>query len=453
LASSSTDLKPESSTSPEQEHSGGFRTVRSVILCGASVRSLAQSAIDAGLHPLCVDFFEDADLTRILRSGRGRFVGRMRTFEELPDIIRKIRSNIPLLWAGGLENHTDVLRSIVARRPVIGPNLEIIDRIRQPNNIKQWFSEAGLNVPRLASVDNANADCHWLRKPKSGSGGLGIQSVHPHSALPGRIQKQTSSEEFLQEYIDGVPMSAVFCLDHDGLSLLGTSVQLVGWPSLGASDFLFCGNVGPVNPGEGVTRQLVRAAESLITHTGLKGVFGVDFILRQGQAWFLEVNPRLTASHMLYENPVHHIRTERSLVARHLAAYGWRPASGPTRRRKTDRSAAANNGGVQARFILWANQEVQFMDSAFDSKHEAWTIADIPQSGSNIPAGSPLCSVHVAAGSQDELLNRIRDIHAPSLDEQGFCWPDISRQLQLLLERFYRNCQRSPNTSDHTVSS
>jgi predicted ATP-grasp superfamily ATP-dependent carboligase len=235
--------------------------------------------------------------------------------------------------------------------------------------------------------------------------------------------------------------------------LLGTSVQLVGWPSLGASDFLFCGNVGPVNPGEGVTRQLVRAAESLITHTGLKGVFGVDFILRQGQAWFLEVNPRLTASHMLYENPVHHIRTERSLVARHLAAYGWRPASGPARRRKTDRSAAANNGGVQARFILWANQEVQFMDSAFDSKHEAWTIADIPQSGSNIPAGSPLCSVHVAAGSQDELLNRIRDIHAPSLDEQGFCWPDISQQLRLLLERFQRNCQRSPNTSDQTVSS
>jgi uncharacterized protein len=453
LASSSTDLKPESSTSPEQEHSGGFRTVRSVILCGASVRSLAQSAIDAGLHPLCVDFFEDADLTRILRSGRGRFVGRMRTFEELPDIIRKIRSNIPLLWAGGLENHTDVLRSIIARRPVIGPDFEIVDRIRQPNNILQWFSEAGLYVPRLASVDNANADCHWLRKPKSGSGGLGIRSLHPHSALPDRIQKQTSSEEFLQEYIDGVPMSAVFCFDHDGLSLLGTSVQLVGWPSLGASDFLFCGNVGPVNPDEGVTRQLVRAAESLIAHTGLKGVFGVDFILRQGQAWLLEVNPRLTASHMLYENPVHHVRTEQSLVARHLAAYGLRPASGPARRRKTDRSAVANKSRVQARFILWANQDVQFTDSVCDSAHEAWTIADIPQAGSTITAGSPLCSVHVAASSQDELLNHIRGIRASSLDGQRFCWPDISQQLRLLLERFQRNCQRSPKTSDQTVSS
>ena len=453
MASSSTDLKPESSTSPEQEHSGGFRTVRSVILCGASVRSLAQSAIAAGLHPLCVDFFEDTDLTRILRSGRGRFIDRMRTFEELPDIIRKIRSNIPLLWAGGLENHTCVLRSIMARRPVIGPDLQIVDRIRQPHNIVRWFSEAGLSVPRLASVDNANADCHWLRKPKSGSGGLGIRSVHPQSALPHRIQKKTTSEEFLQEYIDGVPMSAVFCSDHSGLSLLGTSVQLVGWPSLGASDFLFCGNAGPVDPGEDVTRQLVLAAESLITHTGLKGVFGVDFVLRQGQAWLLEVNPRLTASHMLYENPVHHIRTERSLVARHLAAYGWQPAGGTACRRKTVRSAAANYVRVQARFILWANQNVQFTDSVCDSTHEAWTIADIPQPGSTIPAGSPLCSVHVAAGSQDELLEHIRGIQAMSLDGQGFCWPDISQQLRLLLERFQRNCQRSPNTSDQTVSS
>lgn len=453
MASSSTDLKPESSTSPEQEHSGGFRTVRSVILCGASVRSLAQSAIDAGLRPLCVDFFEDADLTRILGSGRGRFVGRMRTFEELPDIIRKIRSNIPLLWAGGLENHTSVLRTIMARRPVIGPDLEIVDRIRQPHNIVRWFSEAGLSVPRLASVDNANADCHWLRKPKSGSGGLGIRSVHPKSVLPDRIHKKTTSEEFLQEYIDGVPMSAVFCFDHDGLSLLGTSVQLVGWPSLGASDFLFCGNVGPVDPGEDVTRQLVRAAESLITHTGLKGVFGVDFILRQGQAWLLEVNPRLTASHMLYENPVHHICKERSLVARHLSAYGWQPAGGTGRRRKTNHSAAANYVRLQARFILWANQNVPFMDSVCNSEHEAWTIADIPQAGSTISAGSPLCSVHVTAGSQDEMLDHIRGIQTPLLDGQGFCWPDICQQLHLLLERFQRNCQRSPNTSDHTVSS
>ena len=453
MASSSTDLKPESSTSPEQEHSGGFRNVRSIILCGASVRSLAQSAIAAGLRPLCVDFFEDADLTHLLGSGRGRFVGRIRTFEELPSVIHKIRSNIPLLWAGGLENHTAVLRAIMAHRPVIGPDPKIVDLLRQPRNFAGWLSQSGLNVPRVASPDNANADCLWLRKPTSGSGGIGIRPLQPPSAMPSGIQEKATAEEFLQEYIDGVPMSAVFCADHLGLSLLGTSIQLVGWPGLGASDFLFCGNVGPVSPGTDVTRQLIHAADSLVNHTGLKGVFGVDFVLRQGEAWFIEVNPRLTASHMLYESPTSHCREERRLVTRHLAAFGWQPPDSTARRRHRARTADANEVCVQARLILWANQGVRFTDALCQSSHEAWTFADIPQPGSEISAGSPLCSVHIAAGSQDELLNQIRDIHAPSLDGQQFCWPDISQQLQLLLERFYRNCQRSPKTSDQTVSS
>lgn len=453
MASSSTDLKPESSTSPEQEHSGGFRTVRSLILCGASVRSLAQSAIAAGLRPLCVDFFEDADLTHMLGGGCGRFVGRIRTFAELPDVVRKIRCNIPVLWAGGLENHTSVLREIMAQRAVIGPDPKIVDLLRQPRNFAGWLSQSGLNVPHLASPDNANVDCLWLRKPNCGSGGLGIRPVQPVSAQPDRIQPKTTSEEFLQEYIDGVPMSAVFCSDHLGVGLLGTSIQLVGWPSLGASDFLFCGNVGPISPGEDVSRQLILAAESLVNHTGLKGIFGVDFVLRQGDAWFIEVNPRLTASHMLYENPASHHGERRSLVTRHLAAFGWRPADGNARRRQRPRAADAKEVRVQARLILWANQDVQFRDSLYPSSHPAWTFADLPQPGSAIAAGSPLCSVHVTAGSQDELLNHFQSIHAPLLDEQQFCWPDISQQLRHLLERFYRNCQRSPKTSDQTVSS
>jgi predicted ATP-grasp superfamily ATP-dependent carboligase len=346
-----------------------------------------------------------------------------------------------------------VLRAIRAKRPVIGPAPEIVDLLRQPRNFAGWLSQSGLNVPRLASSDNANADCLWLRKPNSGSGGLGIRPVQPKNAPPGGTQKTMSSQEFLQEYIDGVPMSAVFYSDHRGLSVLGTSIQLVGWPTLGASGFLFCGNLGPVNPGNDVARQLILAAESLVSHTGLKGVFGLDFVLRQGEAWFIEVNPRLTASHMLYEIPTSHNLEERSLVTRHLAAFGWRPTGGTTRRRQRTRTAGAHEVRVQARLILWANQGVQFTDSLCQSSHEAWTFADIPQPGSAIPAGSPLCSVHVTAGSQDQLLDHIRDIQGPSLHGQQFCWPDISQQLRLLLERFYRNCQRSPKTSDQTVSS
>ena len=46
-------------------------------------------------------------------------------------------------------------------------------------------------------------------------------------------------------------------------------------PSLGASGFLFCGNVGPVDPGELVTQQVLEAARILVARSGLRGVFGI----------------------------------------------------------------------------------------------------------------------------------------------------------------------------------
>ncbi|MEI6540070.1 MAG: hypothetical protein WCO86_11190, partial [Planctomycetota bacterium] len=148
-----------------------------MVLCGASVRSLAESAIAAGLRPLCVDFFEDEDLQGLLGSGRGRFVGRIDDFAQLPRLVRSVRRTIPMLWAGGLENHADVLREIGRHRPVIGAAPDIVDQLRDPWKLNIWLAKAKIAVPRLATEPTADADCHWLRKSVASSGGLGI-GVH-----------------------------------------------------------------------------------------------------------------------------------------------------------------------------------------------------------------------------------------------------------------------------------
>ena len=353
LRLSSTDLPQMSSTSPKPAPQTGWKTARSVILCGASVRSLAESAIAAGFHPLCVDFFEDEDLKNLLGSGRGRFVGRINSFQQIPQVIRSVRKSIPLLWAGGLENHTNLLRDISSTRAVIGPDLECVDQLRNPWKLYDWLTKAGIDVPRLATDATAESDCHWLRKSVTSSGGLGVGNKVAAGPTDAALNAGTAQTDvhvmvaplrdetidkaevpaaqwfaqsgvqlrdvYLQEYIDGVPMSATLCADESGLHLFGMCLQLTGWPCLGASDFLFCGNVGPVDPGEAVMRKVVAIARVLIECSGLRGVFGLDFILRQGKVWLLEVNPRLTASHMLFE-----LQQPGLLVHRHLAALGWK---------------------------------------------------------------------------------------------------------------------------------
>lgn len=437
LPLSSTDLNPQSSTSSEQTSSVTLQAVRSVLLCGASVRSLAESAIAAGLRPLCVDFFQDEDLTKLLSGGRGRFVGRMNSFAELPTITHSVRSSIPMLWAGGLENHTDVLRKIAGRRPVIGADPDLIDQLRVPANLYRWWTDAGLCVPRLAT-HAADANCQWLQKPIAGSGGQGIAARSPRGALKTQDLLTEPSREYFQEYIDGVPMSATFCANQDGIHLVGMSLQLVGWQSLGASGFLFCGNVGPVEAGGSVVVQVQSAAHTIISHTALRGVFGIDFILRQGQAWFLEINPRLTASHLLYESTGSGSCT--TLVERHLQAFGWQPPKLRSFRKRNKTSDDCPK--IHARMVLWAPENMTVSDSFLASLtdgSDSHRLADIPKHGSVIPAGSPICSVHVSTSSLQQLPEYVQHLSRSNKPSAWFQWECVRQQLELLMERFQRN--------------
>ncbi len=447
MASSSTDLMPESSTSLEQDRPQPLRTVRSVLLCGASVRSLAESAILAGLRPLCVDFFEDSDLSQLLSGGRGRFLGQIHSFTDLPRLTHSVRTSVPLLWTGGIENHSDVLRVMARRRPVIGPDPEIIDRLRDPARLLQWLTDAGLASPRLASQSSADPLCEWLQKPMASSGGIGIRQYFAAGGPESGTLPMPSTLEHLQEYIDGIPMSALLCSTQQGVTLIGQSLQLTGWPSLGASGFLFCGNAGPVDPGNLVTHQVQAAADAIVRQTGLRGVFGVDFILRQGVAWFLEVNPRLTASHMLYEPPRNSTGSAWNLVRQHLAAFGWQPAGSISGRTRAV-SASLTPVLMQARLILWASEALSIPCDAFHSHpspSETYRLADVPPSATTIPAGSPLCSVHVNASSAAQLVESIQQLQPSPFLSERFSWLDISRQLSLLFNRFEKNLVPPPD--------
>ena len=432
-----------SPTSPKLKAISIRKAIRSVLLCGASVRSLAESAIAAGLRPLCVDFFEDEDLKHMLGCGRGRFVGRIDSFTQLPRRIHSVRNSIPLLWAGGLENHSDVLREIGRHRPVIGPSPDSIDQLRDPWKLQAWLAEAKIGVPRLATEATADADCHWLRKSVASSGGLGIDIHRLGSPI---TQTPESRGMYLQEYIDGVPMSATLCADASGVHLFGMSQQLIGWPSLGASGFLFCGNAGPVDPGEQVTQQVLEAARHLADHSGLRGVFGIDFVLRQGCAWFLEVNPRVTASHMLFE-----LQQPGLIIHRHLAALGWMPVR-PRRslEKNTSRTHVALSP-VAARLILWAREDLRVPKGFGEEPCSVVRITDRPQPGTLVPRGSPFCSIQLTGDDCDDIIRQLIRLEDMSCDSSnpcagtlrtlGYATAPIAGQLKLLWQKY--TCSRT----------
>ncbi len=235
LASSSTDLKPESSTSPEQEHSGGFRNVRSSFCVGpASAVWLSPRPTRGCVRSVSISLGCRPDSNARFRTRP--FCGRIRTFEELPDVIRRIRNSVPLLWRAGWRitapcsvrsGQNDLSSGRTRKSSICCVNLAIS---RLAFSIRTERSS-----PRLS--DNANADCLWLRKANSGSGGIGIRSVQPMGVLRVEFQrrralrsscKSTSMGFRCRRFLLGSPRPE--CAGH-----LDSAGRLA---RLGASDFL-----------------------------------------------------------------------------------------------------------------------------------------------------------------------------------------------------------------------
>ncbi len=242
----------------------------SLLILGASTRAAAVSALRAGLRPRCVDLFADADLQALCPAQRlsGKYPWAF--VEVIDDAIPG-----PWLYTGGLENYPHLVQRLAQRRPLWGNDGPVLRRARDPETLVQVARQCGLPTPRLGGGSSGR----WLIKPRRGAGGFGIRFWHGEAVPRGC---------YLQEFLEGEPVSAVFV----GPRLIGMTRQLIGVSWLAATGFRYCGNVGPIPSMPGV-REL---GEQLVATLGLRGVFGIDGIARDGVFWPLEVNPRYTAS-------------------------------------------------------------------------------------------------------------------------------------------------------------
>ena len=101
---------------------------------------------------------------------------------------------------------------------------------------------------------------------------------------------------FFQEFIEGIPCAAVFLGDGQTARLLGVTRQLVGEAWLHAAPFHYCGSIGPMPLTSDTFVHFRRLGHALADGFSLRGLFGVDCVLRDGVPWPVEINPRYTAS-------------------------------------------------------------------------------------------------------------------------------------------------------------
>jgi predicted ATP-grasp superfamily ATP-dependent carboligase len=364
-----------------------------ILVMGSSARAVAYSVAAAGHEPVALDSFGDSDLRRI---AKWRQLDKR---DSLPLVACSLDAE-GAVFASGVENRPEVIDELEgAGVRVFSSSANSIRRCRDLGELERFCAANGIRRPKTfasqrnsePSTENEPAPPCLVKRRRSGAG-IGVREWTPGSEL--------REGEYLQERIDGIPMSAVFLSNGRDAELCGTSRQLAGEPSLGADGFAWCGNIMPFCPpdGEGdrLLAELRRIVRAISAEFGLVGACGVDFIYRPDGLSLLEINPRISASFELVE--LLHGANSFELHTRALAG------------EISPEPAGLLEGPFMGKGIIYAPAKSgENMTAPDTGEWYNYSRRDIPRAGSPLPAGAPICTVITPPlGSGAEVMEFLR---------------------------------------------
>ena len=380
-----------------------------LVILGASVRSLAESARRAGFEVHAADLFRDLDLVAAAREAV-RVTGESGGYPHgLVAAAAGFPPDAPWCYTGALENHPELLASLAVARPLAGTPAATVTRIRDPALLSAAVAAAGLTFPDTHHrPDGLPTDGSYLVKPRASAGGRGIRTWDETLAAVWSRHPATADRpaHVWQRRLSGVPVSASYVMAAGTARLIGVSRQLVGAAWCHAPRFAWCGGVTEARPAW--VGGFTRLGATLAAAFQPVGVLGVDAVIDGGgRIGVLEVNPRPTASMELFERAL-----GLSIAACHLSACG--------RAAHRDEARDLEYGWHWAKAVLFAADDVAVSPPLVESLRDVaarWSsidagwagIADIPAADQVLTAGSPACTLFARGRRPDDALHGLRE--------------------------------------------
>lgn len=347
-----------------------------VYLFGANVRPAAFSIHQAGGKVVAHDIHADWDLCQIAETHRIERNGYPHDFAKFAETI----DGHPIIYTGGLENYPRLVDQLAGNGRLWGNPGAVLEEVRDPFAVSGKLSQEGLYIPAVSlETSVAPTDGSWLAKPRTGAGGLGVQPWKG-GELP--------NDYFLQQKVEGAPHGAIYWGTDEGVAFVGDSMQLI----LGG--FYYSGSVGPIDLEPTVQEQLDTMAKVLHEDFHLRGLFGIDFALEGEKAWFIEVNPRWTASVEILERGF-----GVSAIELHRSAFIGPPVQ-PTPTRRT----------IAGKRILFCKEAYSVHRDAPCYRKGETRYADIPSLGEVIKAESPILTVFAEGETVEECEQKLEQL-------------------------------------------
>jgi uncharacterized protein len=340
-----------------------------VLIVAVSARMLAELAVADGHEVTALDRFGDVDLRAIAP------VATAASNDALVGLADGIEADA-VVYGAGLENRPELVARLAGGRELLGTPAERLDAARDPWAVGAAAVAAGARAPETRGPAEIGASAgDWLRKPRAGGGGRGIDRW-----TGGRLR----AGQILQRHVPGMSCSAVAIADGRHAVVLGLTEQLH------RRRHEWTGNVTPPRlPAAELAEldgQLRAVCAEVAARFALRGAFGVDGIWDGRELWVLEVNPRPTASLELFG---------RGAFAAHV---------------RGARGVSVLTSGVPAPVRCAKVKLVLFADRDLRAPDPDWwptgLVRDIPHRGELIRRGAPVCTLVSATADPDQLAAR-----------------------------------------------
>lgn len=188
---------------------------------------------------------------------------------------------------------------------VVGTTSRGVGRAARRRALLRRLERAGVPVPATIPAPSDGAARHAFEsldgpvvlKPGRGAGGAGVRRVDDVADLADARAAAASVEPgpapLVQRFVPGTPASVTLIVDGEGIRPLALNRQLVRFTPRARYE----GGITPLrHPDAG--HALRTAADAVRACGGLRGLVGVDLVLGPDGPVVLEVNPRLTTSHL-----------------------------------------------------------------------------------------------------------------------------------------------------------
>ncbi|HQN65304.1 MAG TPA: ATP-grasp domain-containing protein [Methylophilus sp.] len=343
-----------------------------ILIIAYSARAYAQMAVREGFYVTTLDAFADADTRALAQAAH-----LLRLQDGILDVVA-FKSQIEtlqvfrfdaVLYGSIFDAAPDGLCWLEQRAVVKGNPADTLKAMQNKVSFFKSLQQLEIPIPKTwFDTSAASSDGTWLVKRSLASGGSHVRKWRGEAL---------QSREYLQQQIDGVPVSLLFHAD-------GQSAHKVGFNRLLMRDsdefpFQFAGAVSRYAIPEEAAKRLLEAAEKLTWHSRLQGINSLDAMLVDENIIVLELNPRLSASATLYPT-IPLIRMQLGLQADDFY-------SGDSRVSELSHSE----------MIIYADRDSVIPENI----HFPEWVADIPVAGQIIPKHNPVCTVQAHADTPD----------------------------------------------------